>query len=283
MTKNDRIVFMFSGGADAAAAVRSLADTFTVVTLTLDVGQGHELTGVRERALASGASRAHVLDVRDELARKYFWPAVQAGRPFLTCPGELLAPLVAAKLIELAKIEDAPAVAHEWSGEDARRVEEAVRALDPELEVRTPVASAGLSALDEATLWSSARLLAGAPFELTRNAADAPPEGASIEISFGNGLPERLNGIDMSLVEAVESLETLAGAHGVGRVPLKGHAWIEAPAAIVLEIAYAALAAAGPHAPLDGTVVLRLRQGYCVVASCSRPESPMAIASAESR
>ncbi|HTL44975.1 MAG TPA: argininosuccinate synthase domain-containing protein [Vicinamibacterales bacterium] len=283
MTKNDRIVFMFSGGADAAAAVCSLAEDFTVVTLTLDVGQGHELTGVRERALASGASRAHVLDVRDELARKYFWPAVQAGRPFLTCPGELLAPLVAAKLIELAKIEEARAVAHEWSGEDALRVEEAVRALDPELEVRAPLSSAALSALDEATLWSSARLAAGTPFELTRNAADAPPEGASIEISFCNGLPERLNGIDMSLVEAIESLETLAGAHGVGRVPLKGNGWIEAPAAVVLEIAYAALSAATSHGPLDGTVVLRLRQGYCAVVSCSRREAPLAIASTESR
>jgi len=283
MTNQDRIVFMFSGGADAAAAVRSLSETFSVVTLTLDIGQGRELTGVRERALASGASRAHVLDVRDELARKYFWPAVQAGRAFLTRPGELLAPLVASKLVELAKIEDARAVAHEWSGEDALRVKGALEAVAPDLDVLAPVSSAGLSALDDATLWSSARLLPGAPFELTRNAADAPAEGASVEIAFGNSFPERLNGIEMSLVEAVESLETLAGAHGVGRVPLKESAWIEAPAALVLEIAYAALPAAASHGRLDGTVALRLRQGHCAVVSCSPSEPRMAIASGEPR
>jgi argininosuccinate synthase len=274
---------MFSGGGDAVAAVRSLSETFSVVTLTLDIGQGHELTGVRERALASGAARAHVLDVRDELARKYFWPAVQSGRAFLTCPGELLAPLVAAKLVELARIEDARAVAHEWSGEDAGRVTRALDALAPDLRVMAPLSSAGLSALDDATLWSSARLVAGAPFELTRSAADAPPEGASIEIAFSNSLPERLNGIEMSLVEAVESLETLAGAHGVGRLPLKDNGWIEAPAAMVLEIAYAALAATATEAPFDGTVALRLRQGYCAVASCSLAEPRLAIASGEPR
>jgi argininosuccinate synthase len=273
---------MFSGGADAAIVLRALSERSTVVTLTLDIGQGHELTGVRERALANGASRAHVLDVRDELARKYFWPAVQAGCAFLVSPGEVLAPLVAAKLVELVRIENANIVAHEWSGEDALRLERALQDLASGLTVLAPLSGTGRTALDEATLWSSARLPPGAPFELTREAMDAPADGASIEIAFAAGVPERLNGIEMSLVEAIESLETLAGAHGVGRVPLEGGGHLEAPAAIVLETAYTALAAAlPPERGLDGSVALRLRQGHCAVVSCSVSEPAMT--SGESR
>ena len=283
MMNDDPIVLLFSGGTHAAAAVRSLSNTRTVVTLTLDVGQGQELTGVRERALASGASRAHVLDVRDELAQKYFWPAVRARRDVLTCPGELLAPLCASRLVELARIEGARAIAHEWSGEDARRIEDAVSVLAPDLTVLAPLSSAGLSAIDDATLWSSARVTAGTPFELTRDAAEAPAEGASLEIAFTDGVPERLNGIEMSLVEAVESLETVAGTHGVGRVALDDHAWIEAPAAVVLEISHAALAAAVTRGTLDGTVALQLRQGKCTVVSCRVSDSRLVIAAVESR
>lgn len=285
MTNNmDRVVLAFSGGAQAADAIRALSATRTVVTVTLDVGQGYELTGLRERALASGAVRAHVLDVREELARDYFWPAVQEGRSVVFRAGELLAPLVASKLVEVAAIEDAAFVAHEWSGEDANRLAAAVTHLAPELTVLAPLRTTGLSAADEPTLWSSGRL-SGDAFELTRNAADAPLEGASIEISFEGGSPRRLNGVEMNLVETIESLETLAGAHGVGRVRLSDGSWVEAPAAIVVELACDALrAAASPgDAPLDGTVSMRLQQGACSIVSCSTGEPRLAGTSAERR
>ena len=274
MTGNQRVVQAFSGGSAGADAVRFLSADRDVVTLTLDVGQGHELTGVRERALASGAARAHVLDVREELARVYFWPAVQAGRLPLARPGELLAPLFAVKLVELARIEDASAVGHEWSGADAERVAREINRLAPGLIVLTPVASARRSASDEATLWSSARLTADEPFELTRDAAGAPSESASVDVTFTDGVPSRLNGIEMSLVETIESLETLAGAHGIGRVRLPDGAWIEAPAAVVLEPAYAALTASAPaaHSGLTGTVSLRFQQGACSIVSCTADE-----------
>jgi argininosuccinate synthase len=261
MMNNTRIVQLFSGGVHAEDAVRVLSETHTVVTLTLDIGQAHELTGVRERALQSGASRAHVLDVREDLARNYFCPAVQAGRDVVASPGEILAPLFAAKLVELAEIENAAAVAHEWSGDDAARLEDAVKALAPEIPVLAPISAGELSACDEPTLWSSPRVPVDGSFELTRNAADAPAEGATIEITFAAGVPERLNGIEMSLVEIIESLETLAGVHGVGRVLLDGHSCVEAPAAAVLGIAYTSLNASAPDGPLDGTVTLRLRKG----------------------
>jgi argininosuccinate synthase len=274
MTGNQRVVLAFSGGSDGVDAIRTLSADRDVVTLTLDVGQGHELTGVRERALASGAVRAHVLDVREELARVYFWPAVEAGRLALSSPGDLLAPLFAAKLVELARIEDASAVAHEWTGSDADRVAEAVCRVAPDLTVLAPLAAEKKSAADEATLWSSARLTANDAFELTRDAASAPSEGASVDVTFTDGTPSSLNGIEMSLVETIESVETLAGAHGIGRVPLADGAWIEAPAAVVLRIAYEALRASAPaaHGGLNGTVSLRLRQGACAIVSCTTDE-----------
>jgi argininosuccinate synthase len=278
MTGHQRVVQVFSGGSEGADAVRTLAADRDVVTLTLDVGQGHELTGVRERALASGAARAHVLDVRDELARSYFWPAVQKGCLALARPGELLAPLVAAKLVELARIEDASAVGHEWSGADAERVAAEIARLAPGLIVLAPAAHARRTASDGATLWSSPRLRDDEPFELTRDAAGAPSESALVDVTFTDGVPSRLNGIDMSLVETIESLETLAGAHGIGRVQFADGSWVEAPAAVVLEVAYAALTAGAPAAQCgwNGTVSLRLQQGACSILSCTADDHRLA-------
>ena len=78
----NRIVLAYSGGLDTSVAIAWIAETYNaeVIAVTLDLGQGRELTDVRERALAVGATRAHVLDVREEFARGYILPALQAGR-----------------------------------------------------------------------------------------------------------------------------------------------------------------------------------------------------------
>ena len=77
----ERIVLAYSGGLDTSVAVPWLAETYgaEVITVTLDLGQGRELIDIRERALAVGALRAHVLDVREEFVRDYILPALQAG------------------------------------------------------------------------------------------------------------------------------------------------------------------------------------------------------------
>ena len=112
-----------------------------MIALTLDLGQGRELTDVRERALAIGAARAHVLDVRDEFAREYILPALQAGAlyedryPLATALGR---PLIARKLVEVARMEGATTVAHGCNGKanDELRLELGVRALDPAMRYR---------------------------------------------------------------------------------------------------------------------------------------------------
>jgi argininosuccinate synthase len=101
-----RIVVAYPGGA-SAPAIRRLADErdAEVVTVTLDVGQPREVAEIRDRALSDGAARAHVLDVREEFARDHALPALKAGAlPDITA---LPAPLIAAKLAEIGRIEEA--------------------------------------------------------------------------------------------------------------------------------------------------------------------------------
>ena len=123
----ERIVLAYSGGLDTSVAIPWLAEKFgaEVIAVTLDLGQGQELSDVRERALAVGAVRAHVIDAREEFARDYILPALQAGAiyedryPLATALGR---PLIAQHLVEIARMEGATAIAHGCTGKDNDQV-----------------------------------------------------------------------------------------------------------------------------------------------------------------
>ncbi len=280
-----RIVLAYSGGLDTSVAIPWLAEQFgaEVVALTLDLGQGKELEDVRERALAIGAVRAHVVDVREEFARDYILPALQAGAvyedryPLATALGR---PLIARKLVEIAHLEGATAVAHGCTGKgnDQVRIEVSVRALDPQLKVIAPARLWGMTRPDEieyarqrgipvpatvdspystdANLWGRSIECgvledpwAEPPEEiytLTKSPAACPETPAYVEVSFEAGVPVAVNGVEMSLTELIGSLDTIAGAHGVGRVDMvenrlvgiKSREIYEAPAAVVLHAAH---------------------------------------------
>jgi argininosuccinate synthase len=280
----ERIVLAYSGGLDTSVAIRWLAEHYNVtgaevVAVTLDLGQGRELTDVRERALALGAVRAHVLDVREEFARDYILPALQAGAlyedryPLSTALGR---PLIATKLVEVARMEGATTIAHGCNGKanDELRLDLAVRALDPSMTVLAPARMWGMSRQEQIE-YAKARGIpisstAESPYTvdtnlwgrsiergvledtwqespeeiytLTRSPRDCPDEPAYVEVEFEAGTPVRVNGIEMSLIEMIESIETIAGAHGVGRIDMvenaaaggKSREIYEAPAAVVL-------------------------------------------------
>ena len=196
----NRIVLAYSGSPATAGAVARLAASYAgeVVTLTLDLGQGKELEAVRDRALAMGAVRAHVLEAHELFVREFLLRALKAGAladgdrslvPLLTRP------LIAQKLVEVAAIEQAREVAHVCPESDDR-IAAAVAALAPELTVtavpRNPVAYTG-----------------GA-----RNVA-APAEPALVEVGFERGAPVALNGIVMPLLDLLGSLAIIAGSHRV--------------------------------------------------------------------
>lgn len=269
----ERMVLGYSGSLETSIAIAWLAGRFEVevIAVTLDVGQGRDLTDVRERALAAGAVRAHVLDVRDELARAYVLPALRAGA--IEIDGDplgvaLARPLLARKLVEVARMEGATSIAHgcQPGSEDETRFERAIAAVDPSMTIVAPLREwkmtqaeqieyakahnilASASPRVDANLW--ARTIAADEarddiYLLTRAPDMCPEEPAHLEIGFLRGVPVRANGIEMPLGELIESVETIAGAHGVGRIDRSAtdRKIYEAPAASVLVMAHRELEA----------------------------------------
>ncbi|MCC7416716.1 MAG: argininosuccinate synthase [Acidobacteria bacterium] len=256
------MVLAYDGGPGTPAAIPWLRERYgaEVATVTLDLGRGEELEAVRDRALAAGASRAHVLDAREELAHDFIMPALQAGAMYpdrLSLATALGRPLLARKMVEIAEIEQAGAVAHLCAneGKEAVRLERAVRALAPSLAVLAPsrevqTMDAGAPAratADRRPTTASAKgrfgihdnlrgrsIGCGSPEDpraeppenvcrLTRHPMRAPDEPACVELSFERGAPTSINGIAMPIVELITSLGTIAGAHGVGCIDMGKH------------------------------------------------------------
>ena len=258
-----RIVLAYTGSLQTSMAIRALAevDDTEVVTLTLDLGQGRDLEEVRDRALATGAARAHVLDVREEFARDFVLPALRAGalREGRHPMGEALAwPLIATKLVDIASVERAAAVAHSCTGRDQERIRTCVAALDPV--VRVIAAGCGeVAQRAHANLWGRAHAVMAPRVE-------APDRPAHVEIVFEHGVPAAINGVPMPFIELIESLSVIAGQHGVGWIEVgrcesgaTGDREYEAPAAVVLHAARTALDAAVVPADL-----LRLKQDRAI-------------------
>jgi argininosuccinate synthase len=282
----DRIVLAYSGGLATSAAIPWLAERYAaeIVAVTLDLGQGKELEAIRDRALAAGAVRAHVLDVREEFARDYVLPALKADalyderHPMGRALGR---PLIARKLIEIAALEQAVAIAHGCTGKgtDPVRLEIEAHALHPSIPVLAPVRDWGMTGSEaieyarargiavpatetfqnsfstDANLWGRSierreledpwREPSEDIYSLTRAARECPQEPAYVELTFEEGVPTATNGVTMPLVDLVESLGTIAGTHGVGRVDIPetrlgitSREVYEAPAAVVLHTAH---------------------------------------------
>src|SRR5260370_24962944 len=142
----EKIVVAYSGGLDTTVAVKWLTETrgFDVVALTVDLGRQPNLKAIRERALASGAVAAYVLDARQPFIERFCWPALKASAiyqgqyPLATALGR---PLIAQLLVEVAARERATLVGHGSTGKgnDQVRFDVAVGALNPKLKVLAPL------------------------------------------------------------------------------------------------------------------------------------------------
>ena len=257
----ERIVLAFTGGPDTATAIARLKERHDaeVVTVTLDLGQGRVLEDVRDRALALGAVRAHVLDVREEFAADFIVRALKADAvyedryPMATSLGR---PLIAKKLVDIAAIEQASAVAHGGTGNDQIRLDGSVRALNAALNVLAVAPSGKTPGTVDENLWGRAIQYGvledpwtEAPeevYRLTKAPTDCPDEAAYVELSFDRGVPVAINGVEMPMLELIGSLGVIAGAHGVGRIDMvenrlagsKAREIYEAPAAVVLHAAH---------------------------------------------
>ena len=266
-TLKQTILLAYAGSLDDSAAVAWLTERHgaDVATLTLDVGQGRDPEHVRARALACGAVRAHVVDVREEFARDCALPWLRAGALDPTVFASLVYPLIARRLVEVARIERAAAVAH---GAAHTGIDMAVAATDASLTVLAPTrerVDAGVDALDYAR--ARGLMIPPAPerahtvdAHLLRRFTAAPvaasETAAHLEIAFENGVPRAVNGVMLPLTELLESLSVIAGQHGVGRI-----GDIDAPAAPVLHRAFSVI---GRN---SGVVRLKLHKGESLVTA----------------
>ena len=255
-----KVVLAYSGGLDTSVIVPWLKENYgcEVVCFTADVGQGEELDGLEEKALASGASQLIVADLTDEFASDYLIPLMRSGaiyeRKYLL--GTSVArPLIAKYLVETAQQVGADAISHGATGKgnDQVRFELTVMALDPRLKVIAPWREWDIRSREDAldyaaehgipvpntkkSIYSRDRNLwhishEGGDLEetwvepnesmflLSASPEDAPNQPEYIEIEFDSGSPIKLNGKSFSPSGMIKQLNTIGGVHGIGRSDL---------------------------------------------------------------
>lgn len=294
-----RIVLAYSGSVECSAALAWLRQErgAEVVAVTVDLGQGRELETIRDHALALGAQRAHVLDTRERFAHRFVVPALKADalHDGLAPMGLALSrPAIAERLVEIAGIERADAVAH--AGGSGSRLDRLLRSLAPSLEIVQPALSWSLTPDDlasfarahgllptagretQASLWGRYAARRGpesgeGSIPAPKPEADCPEEPAIVDIAFESGVPTALNGVALPLLELFASVDTLAATHGVGRIELD-RLVCDAPAAVLLHTAHRALTRAAAPAdvePLNGPV----REAYASLVDEGRWFSPL--------
>jgi argininosuccinate synthase len=253
----EKIILAYSGGLDTSVAIKWLQEKYDydVIAVALDVGEGKNLDFVKEKALKIGAVASYVIDAREEYAREFALPALQANALYETkypLSAALSRPLISKKLVEIAEKEGATAVAHGCTGKgnDQVRFDVSVTALNPDLKIVAPVREWAMSreeqiqyaqerdipvpitkenpySIDE-NLWGRscecgvledpwAEAPAGA-FAWTKTISETPDEAEYIEIDFEQGVPVALNGEKLPLFELIVKLNAIAGEHGVGRI-----------------------------------------------------------------
>ncbi|EAC4279489.1 argininosuccinate synthase [Listeria monocytogenes] len=252
----EKIVLAYSGGLDTSVAIQRLVESgYEVIACCLDVGEGKNLGFIKEKAITVGASESYTIDAKEEFAEDFALIALQAhayyeGKyPLISA---LSRPLIAKKLVEVARQEGASAIAHGCTGKgnDQVRFEVAIHALAPDLKVVSPVRDWKWSREEEINyakehnipvpidldnpfsidqnLWGRSNECGvlenpwttppEAAYDLTVSLEDAPDTPDIVEITFDAGIPISLNGENMSLANLILTLNEIAGKHGVGRI-----------------------------------------------------------------
>jgi len=255
-----KVVLAYSGGLDTSVNLRWIIETYgaEVIAYTADLGQGDELSGLEQKALATGASKLVVEDRRAEFVRDFVFTAVKANAVYegtYLLGTSLARPLIAKGQIEVAKREGADAVAHGCTGKgnDQVRFELTYYALDPDIRVIAPwrewdfrsrsdlIEYAGKHGIPVSTTkekpYSCDRNVMHLSFEggiledpwaappadmfvLTVAPEDAPDTPTSITVGFERGVPVAVDGEGMGPAELLERLNQVGGANGIGRVDM---------------------------------------------------------------
>ena len=259
----DKVILAYSGGLDTTAIIPWLKENYNydVVCCCIDVGQESELDGLEERAKLSGAEKLYILDVVDEFVDDYILPTVMADAVYehkYLLGTSFARPLIAKKLVEIARKENAVAICHGATGKgnDQVRFELGIKALAPDLRIiaawRDPnwtmdsreseiqycrdhgidlPFSADNSYSRDRNLWHISH--EGLELEDPANAPNydhllvlgttpekAPDEGEIVTMTFEKGVPKSVNGKEMKVSDIIRTLNKLGGKHGIGIVDI---------------------------------------------------------------
>jgi argininosuccinate synthase len=256
--KIKKVVLAYSGGLDTSVIVRWLIDKYgcEVIAYSSDVGQGEDLSPLKERAKAAGASKLIIEDLKKEFAENYILKALQAHALYesqYNLATALSRPLIAKRLVEVALKEKADALGHGCTGKgnDQVRFETTFAALAPELQIIAPVREWELSSREEEIEYAKKKNI---PIEVTKKKVysidkniwgisvecgpledpwteppqdtyitiapetKTPDEPTYLEIYFENGVPKKINDKSYNLVDLIIALNSIGGKNGVGRV-----------------------------------------------------------------
>ena len=259
----EKVILAYSGGLDTTAIIPWLKENYDyeVICCCIDCGQESELDGLEERAKYCGAEKLYILDVNDEFAEDYIVPCVQANTVYenkYLLGTSMARPLIAKKLVEIARKEGATAICHGATGKgnDQVRFELGIKALAPDLKIiaawRSPYwtmnsreeeieyckqhgidlpFSADNSYSRDRNLWHISH--EGLELEDPANAPNydhllvlgvspekAPEEGEIVSLSFEKGVPVAINGVKKKVADIIRDLNKLGGKHGVGIIDI---------------------------------------------------------------
>jgi argininosuccinate synthase len=260
----EKVILAYSGGLDTTAIIPWLKENYDyeVICCCIDVGQGNELDGLEERAQLSGATKLYIEHLTDEFVDEYVIPCVKANAIYenkYLLGTSMARPVIAKKLVEVARKEGAVAICHGATGKgnDQVRFELGIKALAPDLKIIAPWRcndtwkmqsredeieyckahgidlpfDASHSYSRDRNLWHISH--EGLELEDPANAPNydhllvlgvspekAPEESETINLSFEKGVPVALNGKKMKASDIITELNTLGGKHGVGIVDI---------------------------------------------------------------
>ena len=258
--KIKKVVLAYSGGLDTSIIIPWLKENYDnceVIAVSADVGQGSELTGLEEKAKKTGASKLYIEDLKKEFIEEYVYPTVKAGAVYenkYLLGTSFARPIIAKRIVEIAKAEGADAICHGCTGKgnDQVRFELAIKAFAPEMKIIAPWRIWDLKSREEEIEYAEAHNI---PLKITRETnyskdknlwhlshegldledpnnepkyddpnflelgvspEQAPDQPEYITLHFEKGIPTALNGEELGAVEMIEKLNDLGGRNGVG-------------------------------------------------------------------
>ena len=255
-----KVVVAYSGGLDTSIILSWIKETYNaeVIACCVNVGQDKEVIGLKEKAKRTGASKCYVIDAKKEFVTDYIFPAIKANALYenrYLLGTSLARPVIAKKIVEIAKKEKADAICHGATGKgnDQVRFELGFKALMPEAKIIAPwriwdiksrndaidyVKKRGIPVpvtkakpySSDANLWHisyEGGVLEDTDnewdedmFQMTVSAKDAPNRATYVKIDFVKGIPVAINGKTFDPVSLVQKLNEVAGANGIGRIDI---------------------------------------------------------------